>query len=145
LLALAVRPDLPGTSFYHPRMVALVHLLTLGWLSGSILGAFYIVAPLALGLAMPVGRLDWAGFWAFAAGTAGMVSHFWINTYDGMAWSAGLVVAAILRVAWRAWRGMPGAAAPWPVSLHVALAFVNILSAAGLGILLGLDRTRAFL
>jgi len=40
---------------------------------------------------------------------------------------------------------MPNAAAPWPVSLHVALAFVNILLAAVLGILLGLDRTRALL
>ena len=145
LLTLVLWPDLPGTSFYHPRMVAVVHLLTLGWLSGSILGAFYIVAPLALGLAMPVRRFDWMAFGAFVAGTAGMVSHFWINTYDGMAWSAGLVVAAVLRVGWRACRGLPGAAAPWPVGLHVVLAFVNILSAAVLGILLGLDRTRAFL
>lgn len=29
LIALVVDPSLPGTSFYHPRMVALVHVLTL--------------------------------------------------------------------------------------------------------------------
>src|SRR5687767_13801541 len=75
LLTLVWSPGLPGTSFYHHRMVALVHLLTLGWLSGSILGAFYIVAPLALGLPMPVRADDWVALAAFAFGTTGMVSH----------------------------------------------------------------------
>jgi hypothetical protein len=144
-LVLVVDPGLPGASFYHPRMVALVHLLTLAWLSGSILGSFYIVGPLALRLPMPVGRGDWLGFAGFVLGTLGMVSHFWLNTYDGMAWSAGLVTAAMAWVGWRAWSGLPRSNAPRPVALHVALAFFNILAAAALGILLGLDRTRGFL
>jgi hypothetical protein len=145
LLALVVWPGLPGASFYQPRMVALVHLVTLGWISGSILGAFYIVGPLALRLPMPVGRADWTAFWVFATGTTGMVSHFWIHTYDGMAWSAVLVMSAIAWVGWRAARGLPGSAAPWPVALHVVLAFLNVLAAAALGIVLGLHRTRGFL
>jgi hypothetical protein len=145
LLALALDPALPGASFYHPRMIALVHLLTLGWLSGSILGSFYIVAPLALRLPMPAGWRDWIAFGSFVLGTIGMVSHFWINTYDGMAWSAGLVTSTFSWVAWRAWRGLPASGAPWPVALHVALAFFNILAAAVLGILIGLNRTRGFL
>ena len=144
-LTLVWSPGLSGSSFYHHRMVALVHLLTLGWLSGSILGAFYIVAPLALRLPMPVRRADWVALGAFAFGTTGMVSHFWINTYDGMAWSAGLVMAAITWVGARTARGLPASSAPWPVALHVVLAFFNILAAAALGILLGLDRTRGFL
>ena len=145
LIVLAADPGLPGASFYHSRMVALVHLLTLAWLSGSILGSFYIVAPLALRLAMPVHRADWLAFWSFVLGTTGMVSHFWLNTYDGMAWSAGLVTGAIAWVGTRAWRGLPASVAPWPVALHVRLAFINILAAAVLGILLGLSRTRGFL
>ena len=46
--ALVVSPGLPAGFFHHPRMVALVHLVTLGWITSSILGAFYIVGPLAL-------------------------------------------------------------------------------------------------
>ena len=52
-LALAVllaRPDLPAGFFHHPRMIAIVHLVTPGWITSSILGAFYIVGPLALRL-----------------------------------------------------------------------------------------------
>jgi len=109
---LAIRPELPGGFFYHPKMVALVHLVTIAWLTGSILGAFHIVAPLALRLPMPVRRAEWAGFAAFAAGAIGMVAHFWIGTYDGMAWSAGLVTAAIAWVGFRAARGMRDSAAP---------------------------------
>ena len=145
LLVLGVDPSLPGASFYQPRMVALVHLLTIPWLTGSILGSFYIVAPLALRVPLPAGPGDWIAFGSFVAGTAGMIAHFWINTYDGMAWSAGFVFGAIGWVAVRAWRGLPGSSAPWPVSLHVALAFVNILSAALLGMLMGFDRSRGFL
>ena len=145
LLVLIADPGLPAGSFYHPRMVALVHLLTIPWLTGSILGSFYIVAPLALRVPMPAGRTDWLAFWSFALGTGGMVSHFWIGTYDGMAWSAGLVSAAVAWVAIRAWRGLPRSPAPRAVTLHVALAFVNILAAAGLGVLIGLDRSRGFL
>lgn len=145
LLVLVLDPWLPGAFFYHPRMVAVVHLVTLAWLSGSILGAFYIVAPLALRLPLPVGRTDWIAFVGFAAGTSGMVAHFWIGTYDGMAWSAGLVTAAIGWVACRTWRRLPMAVVPWAIKLHVALAFVNILGAAVFGILLGLDRSRSFL
>jgi hypothetical protein len=74
-----------------------------------------------------------------------MVSHFWIGEYDGMAWSAGLVTGAIGWVAFRACRGLPRASAPWGVKLHVALAFLNILAAAVLGILIGLDRSRGVL
>lgn len=145
LLVLVVDPTLPGASFYQPRMVALVHLLTIPWLTGSILGSFYIVAPLALRVPLPAGTGDWVAFGSFVFGTTGMIAHFWLNTYDGMAWSAGFVFGAIGWVAVRAWRGLPGSSAPWPVSLHVALAFVNILSAALLGMLMGFDRSRGFL
>lgn len=142
-LVLAIDPAMPGGFFYHPRMIALVHLVTLAWLTGSILGAFYIVAPLALRMPLPVGRADWTAFFSFALGAGGMISHFWIGTYGGMLWSALPVSGAIAWVALRALRGLPEAIVPWPVKLHVALAFMNILAAAGLGVLVGLDRSGA--
>lgn len=145
LVVLVVDPAVPGGFFYHPRMIALIHLVTLAWLTGSILGAFYIVAPLALRMPLAAGPADWAGFAAFTLGTTGMVAHFWLGGYGGMVWSALLVTAAIAWVALRAWPGLARAITPWPVKLHVALAFLNIIGAAVLGILIGLDRSGGFL
>lgn len=145
LLTLVVVPSLPGASFYQPRLVAIVHLLTLAWITGSILGSLYIVGPLALRIPMVARPADWVGFACFAAGTLGMVSHFWISTYGGMAWSAGLVIPAIVRVGWLLWRGLAQSTAPGGVLLHVGFAFVNILAAAALGILIGLNRSRGFM
>jgi hypothetical protein len=78
LAVLVVRPDLPGGFFHHPRMIAVVHLVTLGWISGSILGAFYIVGPLALRLLLSPGTRDRVVFASFAIGVLGMVAHFWM-------------------------------------------------------------------
>ena len=142
LAALAVTPGLPGAFFYHPKMIAIVHLVTLGWITGSILGSFHVVAPLALGVPMPASWRDWAAFASFAIGTVGMVAHFWLGTYDGMAWSAGLVLLAIAHLAWRATLGLGGAPVKGAVALHIRLAFFNILAAGVLGIIIGLDRTR---
>jgi hypothetical protein len=140
LVALVVAPTLPGGYFLHPRMVAVVHLVTLAWITGSILGAFYIVAPLALGMPLPVRAGDWVMCAGFVAGTAGMVAHFWIGDYGVMAWSAVLVLLAIVWLGVRAARGLRVATAPWPVLLHVMLAFLNMTAAALLGIAIGFDR-----
>jgi hypothetical protein len=138
--ALVIDPALPGGYFLHPRMVAIVHLVTIGWISGSILGAFYIVAPLALGVPLQVGRADWLACAAFSAGTAGMVAQFWIGRYDMVAWSGALVLSAVLWLASRAALGLRRATAPWTVLLHVMLAFVNMMAAGLFGIAIGLDR-----
>jgi hypothetical protein len=138
---LVVDPALPAGVFYQPKVIALVHLVTVGWLTASILGAFYIAGPLALGVPMPVRALDWIAFASFAIGAAGMVSHFWIATYGGMAWSALMVVVAVGLVAFRAARGMRQSAVAGALRLHLVLALANFLAAAVLGMLIGFDRS----
>lgn len=145
LLTLVAAPSIPGASFYQPRFVALVHLLTLAWLTGAVLGSLYIVGPLALQVPMPVGKADWIAFGAFVFGTSGMVSHFWINTYDGMAWSAGFAIGGVTWVGSCVLSELRESKVPWPVRLHIGLAFLNILVAAAFGIVLGLDHSRGFL
>lgn len=142
-VVLILDPRMPGGFFYHPRMIAVVHLLTLGWIGGSILGAFYIVAPLALGTPMPARAIDGAACAMFGLGTSGMVAHFWLGTYDGMAWSALLVTGGVAIVGRAALRLPP--ATPWAVRLHVQLAFANFIAAAALGVVIGLDKSRGFL
>src|SRR5262245_37340987 len=81
--------------FYHSWLIGLVHLVTLGWISFSILGACYIVSPLALRMEMPARRGDFIAYALAMVGLIGMVGHFWIQEYPGMAWSAATIATAI--------------------------------------------------
>jgi hypothetical protein len=131
--------------FYHPRMVAVVHLVTLGWISGSILGSLYLIGPLTFRMAIPAGRLDGVAFAAFAVGVLGMVSHFLINRLVGMAWSAGLVTLAFVYVGGRVLRRLPAAPVGLEAKLPLGLAVVNGVLAALAGIVLGLNKAEPFL
>lgn len=46
--SLALNPVAAAGFFRQPLTLAATHLLTLGWIGGSILGSLYIVGPLAL-------------------------------------------------------------------------------------------------
>ena len=89
-------PQAVAGFFYHSWLIGLVHLVTLGWITFSIVGAFYIVGPLALQTEMPARHLDYAAYAFAVVGLAGMVAHFWIQEYGGMAWSAGTIAMGIL-------------------------------------------------
>ena len=110
---LLVDPDLPGAFHYHPRMIAVVHLVTLGWISSSILGAFYIVAPLAFGMPFAARRADALACVSFWTGTLGMVLGFWWAAYAVVGLASLAVLAAVAIVAVRAIRGLRAARMPF--------------------------------
>jgi hypothetical protein len=99
----------------------------------------------ALRVWIPARASDYAAFALVASGTIGMVAHFWIENYSGMAWSALTVGTGILvagaHVVWR----LRGARLPAAVTAHIVLAFANVLGAAALGVLIGFDKTHHFL
>ncbi|MBI4485840.1 MAG: hypothetical protein HY655_07505 [Acidobacteria bacterium] len=143
----AVAADPRGVAgfFYHARMLAIVHLVTLGWISASILGSLYVVGPIALRVRFPA---SWVDYWAFGLvtfGIAGMVAHFWLQAPGGMAWSAATVSTGILMAGVRVVRQLSTSALPRAVGAHVVLAFFNIAGAATLGVLIGFDKVYHFL
>lgn len=141
----ALEPAKVAGFFYHPRMLAVVHLVTLGWISASILGALYVVGPLAFRMPLPARPADYAAFAGFAVGVLGMVSHFWMELPAGMAWAAGLVAGSMTYVATRALRGLLAAPVPFEARLPMALALVNVIAAAGLGVLAAVNRVAPIL
>lgn len=74
-----VWPQAVAGFFYHSWMVAIVHLVTLGWITFSILGAMYIAGPIALRMNLPARRSDYVIYAAALVGVVGMVAHFWIE------------------------------------------------------------------
>jgi len=131
--------------FYHARIVAIVHLVTIGWIAMSILGSVYVVLPLACGQAFPARRGDYAAYGLVVVGLVGMVAHFWIAEFSGMAWSAGTAAAGILYVVLRAAFAVRRANVAGAVKLHLYFAAVNLAGAVTLGVLLGFDKAHSFL
>ena len=72
LLAFAADARAVAGFFYHSRMLAIVHLVTPGWINSSILGALYLVAPIASRVTLRANWLDYAAFALVAIGMAGM-------------------------------------------------------------------------
>jgi hypothetical protein len=131
--------------FYHPRMLAVVHLVTLGWIGSSILGSIYIVGPLAFRMPLPARRLDFVAFGSFSIGVLGMASHFWMDSPPGMAWSAAMATLGLVYVALRVLTVIGRAPVPLEGRLPMALAFLNVVGAAALGMLVAVNKVSPFL
>ena len=124
-------------------MLTVVHLVTLGWITTSVLGATYIVGPIALRMPMPARPLDWTVCIGALLGASGVVAHFWLDSYSGVAWSGALLGVVFLLMAWRVLLALRSAKAPGAVRLHMGLAYGNIVLAALLGTLLAIqDKSR---
>ncbi len=151
---LAFHPAELGASFYHPRMLAVVHMVTLGWVTCSILGTLYLIAPMTMRASMPANKWDgWAcGLVTF--GITGIIGHFWIASFSGMTWSAGMMMLGCGRVAWRFCGAISRPPMGQPegkpkalifVRLHYFMAFVNLFVTIGMGFLLAMDKSWGFL
>jgi hypothetical protein len=131
--------------FYHSWLVGLVHLITLGWITFSILGAIYIVGPLALRMRMPESRMDRVAYAFALLGLVGMVGHFWIQEYAGMAWSAGAIAGAVLYMTSRIARAGRRAEIHPAIRLHITLSCFNFWIATSMGLLIACDKVGHFL
>src|SRR5512145_2258481 len=96
--AVAADPSGVAGFFYHSQMIGLVHLVTLGWITASILGSLYIVGPIAMRVWIPGTALDYIAFGLVVTGIVGMVAHFWLERYSGMASSAVTIGAGVIIV-----------------------------------------------
>jgi hypothetical protein len=138
-------PQAVAGFLYHAWLILIVHLVTLGWITFSILGAIYIVGPLALRMDMPARRADYVAYAFAVIGLIGMVGHFWIQEYGGMAWSAATIAAGVFFMTLRIVAAIRRAAMQPPVKLHLILACVNFWFAASMGVLIAYDKVAHFL
>ena len=119
--------------------------MTLGWISFSILGTIYIVGPLALQMEMPPRPPDYVAYGCALVGLFGMVGHFWIQQYAGIAWSAGTVASGVLYMTVRIVLRVRHARIQPAVKLHIILSCVNFWPAATMGLLIAIDKVAHFL
>lgn len=137
-------PELTG-HYYHPRVLALTHTVTLGWITVTIFGASYQLIPVVLERPLWSERVARWQLGALMVGLGGLIPHFFIAQWSGLAWAAALVAAAatahLVNVALTL-RGLPA----WSFTARlVAFAHVGLALTAISGALLGLDRAWKFL
>ncbi len=77
--------------YYQPRILALTHTVTLGWITLTIMGASYQILPIVLERPIWSERLGRWQFALLAVGIVGMVGHFFIGEWSGLLWGAGFV------------------------------------------------------
>ena len=68
-------PELAG-HYYHPRLLALTHTVTLGWITLAIMGASYQLIPIVLERPIWSERLARWQLAILAVAVTGMVAHF---------------------------------------------------------------------
>jgi hypothetical protein len=88
-------PELAG-HYYHPHVVALTHVVTLGWITFAIMGASYQLVPIVLGRRIWSERLARWQYWLLLLGVSGMVAHFYAATWPGLVLAAGLFAAGVV-------------------------------------------------
>jgi hypothetical protein len=82
--------------YYHPRLLALTHVLALGWITLAIFGATYQLVPVVIEQPLWSDRVARWQLPGVVAGIVGMVGHFWLGRWDGLRWAAALAGAGAL-------------------------------------------------
>ncbi len=131
--------------FYQPRVLAVVHSLTLGWISLTMMGVLYQFIP-----ALTKRRVSWPGgaIWQvvlFIAGAIGMVVSFWFGRLEYTAWSAAVEAVAILLFVAQILPALLGARRTDATTIGVFFAAVFYATTATLGLLYAWDKLYGFL
>jgi hypothetical protein len=143
-LALCASEDIQ-TFFYQPRVLAVMHSLTLGWISLTMIGVLYRYVPTLT--KQPV-RWPWLGrlqVATFITGVVGMVAHFWIGRLNGMAWSAGFVFLSIILLLVLLLPLLLRASQYDATLIGISTALFSFLGVAVLGLMDAIDKVHPFI
>jgi hypothetical protein len=97
---LIARSKLLVQFFYSSETIALTHLVTLGFASSITLGVMLRLVPEALKVEPRSHKVAWVEAVLWLLATSGLVFHFVVEHWLGMAWAAALLLLVALLRAW---------------------------------------------
>ena len=137
LLLLLLRPELLAAYHYNQYIIAVTHLLVLGWICTIVMGSMYQLVPVALETRLYSERLARWQFVFHVVGFAGMVWMFWTWNMKqvghfgvALAVSVGLFGYNLVRTLWRVPRWNVVATAVTSALVWLALAALAGLTIA---------------
>lgn len=90
-----------------PKVIALTHLVVLGWITMTMFGALYQLFPVALQGSVRSPRLGRWNYWVLLAGIAGFVPSFYFDWTPGVALFGSLAVGSVRHFASQMLRSYP--------------------------------------
>jgi hypothetical protein len=126
-------------------LLALVHLITLGFVGAMIMGASYQLVPVAIGVHLSSVRLGRLSFWFYAAGLALFLTGLdraWLVALATGATMLGVAFALYVGVIVTTWWRAPHQDV---VSWHIGLAAINAASGMGFGLMLAFNKQNGML
>jgi hypothetical protein len=93
---LVVAPDLARGVYLSPRVAAVTHLFTLGWITTSIMGALYQFVPIALGVPIRSVGVGHATFALYVPGLAAFVAGLFFGNRELMVAGAAVFGTGML-------------------------------------------------
>jgi hypothetical protein len=126
--------------FYQPRVLALTHVLTLGWVSLTIQGVLYRYVPGLTKQRVPHPRLAIVQWATFVAGAAGLVAGFWTHRWPATTAAAAVLVASSVLLCVEMWPMLRRAPRRGVAEVGLFLSTAFLVVAATLGTLLAADK-----
>jgi len=137
-------PDLAG-HYYHPRVLALTHTVTLGWVTLAIMGASYQLIPIVLEREIWSERIARWQLAVLVVAVTGMVAHFHLGTWPGLTAAAGLLAIGIALHLLNVGMSLRGFT-QWTFTARlVVLAYGGLALTTLFGLALAFNRVRPFL
>ena len=137
-------PELAG-HYYHPRLLALTHTVTLGWITLAIMGASYQLIPIVLGRPIWSERVARWQLAILVLAVIGMVGHFYLGTWPGLATAAAPLAVGIALHLINLGLGLRGFT-QWTFTARlVALGYGGLALTTLFGLALALNHLRPFL
>jgi hypothetical protein len=131
--------------YYHPRLLALTHTLTLGWITLTILGASYQLIPIVLERPVWSERLGGWELVLTALGVIGIVGHLAIASWAGVVWGAALVAAGVAAHVVNTALTLRGLERWSFTAGMLAMGFAGLVLTTLFGAALGVEHVRTFL
>lgn len=142
----AAFPDSLSQHYFNPKLLAITHLLALGWGSMVVFGALYQFIPVILEVKLFSERLALTSFGLLAAGTVLLALAFWQFRLDGlMHGAASLVLLAVLLFGFNVFKTALRSASKSIERDFILTSVLWLVLTVVLGFVLALNLTQGFL
>ena len=132
--------------YFQPKILALVHITTLGWITMIIFGAMFQLVPVVLEVKLFSEILGEIQFWIFLTGVIGLVTGFWqFDIGNHLMYSAILLVLAMLLFIFNIGVSMLKVK-KWNITgVYLIAALFYLLSTAAAGLLMAINLGHPFI